>query len=115
MLELNKLFLDAYVMVNKFFQKNHVNYYPTSVGSAYKELFHRDAFACLSFYDANNEQYYLYFNSAYNRDINRMVFTSIAIVSRENLNIGKADLELKAHIENISDVENLLKTLKGVI
>ena len=32
MLELNKLLLDAYVMVNKFFQNNHVNYYPASVG-----------------------------------------------------------------------------------
>ncbi|MBR1988998.1 MAG: hypothetical protein IJ987_00860, partial [Firmicutes bacterium] len=59
----------------RFFQKNHVNYYPTSVGAAYKELFKRDAFACLSFYDKDNNQYYLYFNAAYNRDINRMVFS----------------------------------------
>ena len=115
MLELNKLFLDAYVMVNKFFQKNKVNYYPTSVGTAYKELFHRDAFACLSFYDKDNEQYYLYFNSAYNRDINRMVFTSIAIVSRDNLNTNVATLELKTHINDVNDVENLLKTLESVI
>ena len=115
MLELNKLFLDAYVMVNKFFQTNKVNYYPTSVGSAYKKLFSRDAFACLSFYDKDGGQYYLYFNSAYNKDINRMVFTSIAIVSRQNLDIEKADLELKQHIESTDDVDNFLKVLKTVI
>lgn len=115
MLELNKLFLDAYVMVNRFFQKNHVNYYPTSVGAAYKELFKRDAFACLSFYDKDNNQYYLYFNAAYNRDINRMVFSSICIVSRENLNLKKATYESKTHIDTIEDVESLLDVMKGVV
>jgi len=115
MLELNKLFLDAYVSVNKFFQQNHVTYYPTSVGAAYKDLFHRDAFACLSFYDKSNKQYYLYFNSAYDRDINRMVFTSIAIVSRENLNKSVATLETKTHIDTIDDVKSFLKVLKGMI
>lgn len=115
MLELNKLFLDAYVMVNKFFQNNHVNYYPASVGVAYKDLFHRDAFACLSFYDSDNNQYYLYFNSAYNRDINRMVFTSIAVVSRDNLNRKVATLESKTHIDTIEDVESFLTMMKGVI
>lgn len=112
MLELNKLFLDAYVAVNKFFQQNHVTYYPTSVGAAYKDLFHRDAFACLSFYDKSNKQYYLYFNSAYNRDINRMVFTSIAIVSRENLNKSIASLETKVHIDTIDDVESFIDWLE---
>jgi hypothetical protein len=115
MLELNKLFLDAYVIVNKFFQKNHVNYYPASVGVAYKELFKRDAFACLSFYDKNNRQYYLYFNAAYNRDINRMVFSSISIVSRANLNTKTPTYECKAHIETIDDVESLLIVMKGMI
>jgi hypothetical protein len=115
MLELNKLFLNAYIMVNKFFQQNQVNYYPTSVGSAYKELFKRDAFACLSFYDKNNEQYYLYFNAAYDRDINRMVFSSICIVSRENLNLKKATYESKTHIESMEDIESLLDLMKGVI
>lgn len=115
MLELNKLFLDAYVMVNKFFQRNKVNYYPTSVGNAYKELFHRDAFACLSFYDSKGIQYYLYFNAAYNRDLNRMVFSSICIVTRHNLNIKNASYESKTHIESIEDVEAFLEMMKGVI
>lgn len=115
MLELNKLFLDAYVMVNKFFQQNHVNYYPTSVGAAYKELFKRDAFACLSFYAKDNNQYYLYFNASYNRDINRMVFTSICIVSRENLNLKKATYEIKTHIDSVDDVQSLLDFMKGVV
>lgn len=115
MLELNKLFLDAYVMVNKFFQQNHVNYYPTSVGAAYKELFNRDSFACLSFYDKDNKQYYLYFNASYNRDVNRMVFTSICIVSRENLNLNKATYESKTHIDSVDDVQSLLDFMKGVV
>lgn len=115
MLELNKLFLDAYVMVNKCLQKNHTNYYPASVGKAYKDLFHRDSFACISFYAQDNEQYYMYFNSAYNPDINRMCFSSISIVSRENLNLGKASLESKTHIESIEDVENFLNMLEGVL
>ena len=115
MLELNKLFLDAYVLVNKFLQNNHVTYYPASVGAAYKQLFKRDAFACLSFYDKDNEQYYLYFNAAYSKDINRMVFTSICIVSRENLNLNKASYECKYHIESIDDVNDFLNKLKGVV
>lgn len=115
MLEHNKLFLDSYVVVNKFFQKNFVNYYPTSVGSAYKDLFKRDAFACLSFYDKDGNQYYLYFNAAYNRNINRMVFSSICIVSRDNLNLNKPVYESKTHIDTLEDVESLLEVLKDVI
>jgi hypothetical protein len=115
MLELNRLFLDAYVKVNKFFQQNNVNYYPASVGVAYKELFNRDSFACLSFYDKDNNQYYLYFNASYNIFINRMVFTSIGIVSRENLNLKKATYEIKTHIDSVDDVQSLLDFMKGVV
>ena len=115
MLEHNKLFLDAYVMVNRFLQQNHVNYYPTSVGTGYKSLFNRDSFACLSFYDNNNEQYYLYFNAAYDSTLNRMLFTSIGIVSRHNLNIKCAKYEIKQHIDSTEDVQTLLDLLKGVV
>ena len=42
MVELNNVYLHAFVMVNKFFQKHKLNYYPTSIGTAYKEIFKRD-------------------------------------------------------------------------
>lgn len=115
MIELNLFYLQSYVMVNKFFQKNHINYYPTSVGAAYKELFHRDSFACLSFYDKHNVQYYMYFNAAYNSDINRMVFSSITIVPRENLNKHLAVHHSKVHVETQEDLETLFNILKGMI
>lgn len=115
MLELNKLFLHAYVNVNKFLQQNNVNYYPSSIGVGYRELFNRDTFACLSFYDKSNKQYYLYFNAAYDRDINKMVFTSISIVSRDNLNLKNATYENKTHIETMDDIQTFLSVLKGMI
>lgn len=115
MIELNRLFLDAYVLVNKFLQKNHITYYPTSVGSGYKELFKRDIFACLSFYTSNKGQYYLYFNAAYNSDINRMVFTSISVVSRDALNRKVPNLALKTHIENTEDIQAFLESLKDML
>ena len=44
-----------------------------------------------------------------------MVFTSIAIVSRDNLNRKVATLESKTHIDTIEDVESFLTMMKGVI
>lgn len=115
MVELNNIYLHAFVMVNKFFQKHKLNYYPTSIGTAYKEIFKRDTFGCLSFYDTHKVQYYLYFNASYNSDINRMVFTSISVVSRDNLNRKASVTQLKHHIETIQDIENFLKLLEGMI
>lgn len=115
MLETNKIFLDAYVLVNKALQRKGATYYPASVGKAYKDLFHRDSFACLSFYATDGEQYYMYFNSAYNPEINRMCFSSITIVSRENLNKGIATYESKTHIETVEDINDFVKMLEGVI
>ena len=109
---LNSLFLVSYIRVNKWLQKNEVEYYPASVGAAYKEVFKRDAFACLAFFDKNNTHYYIYFNAAYNRDINRMVFTSISVVKRENLNTKTNTLEFKQHIEDSKDVKSFLKLME---
>ena len=44
-----------------------------------------------------------------------MVFTSISVVSRENLNKKASVTQLKYHIETIQDIENFLKLLEGMI
>lgn len=113
----NRLFLEAYVKVNKFFQQQRIDYYPTSIGVAYKEVFNRDTFACLSFLTKHNpsKHMYLYFNASYNADINRMVFSSIAVVSRETLNRKHYSYELKKHVEDMKDVETFLQSLEGMI
>lgn len=113
----NRLFLDAYVMVNRFLQSKRVDFYPTSVGKSYSEIYKRDTFACLSFVlnDETKSHYYLYFNASYDSDINRMIFSSIAVVSRESLNTGRYSHTLKKHIEDIKDVETFLQSLEGML
>ena len=113
----NRLFLDAYVMVNRFLQQKRIRYYPTSVGKSYSEIYKRDTFACLSFVldDDSSSHYYLYFNASYDSDINRMVFSSITVVSRDSLNRNRRSYELKKHIEDTKDVETFLQSLEGML
>ena len=115
MIELNALLMHSISKVYKYFMGNGIGFYPASIGVAYKELFKRDAFFCFSFYSSSNEQYYMYFNGAYNSDINRVIFTSISVVSRENLNRKIATVSLKCHIDTAQDVDYFIDLLKGMI
>ena len=102
-------------LITKFFITNGINWYHTSTGTAYKELFHRQTCHCFSFYDRDNIQYYMYLNTAFDSELSRMVFTSISIVSRENLNKKIPTLEVKQHVDLVDDVKQFLKSLKEVI
>ena len=112
MKDYNKLYEDTYHLIQKFLKSKNNPYYNTIVTKKYKDLFHRDALACISFFGADKEQHYMYFNGAYNIDLNRMVFTSITIVSRENLSKNVGTYETKVHIDSIDDVNGFLDYLE---
>ena len=83
--------------------KNGIDFYFTEVGSSYTRLTRRGAISCIDFY-FNNELYYIYFNTSYNPFAHRMEFSSVSIISADNLRLHKNILEKKWHITNPNEL-----------
>lgn len=111
----NKLYLQALSAMNNLFLRHGTFFYHTNVGTTYKKIFNRDALACIGFKTASGEFYYMYFNSAYNPELYHFVFTSISVVSKDNLSLGNKILDAKHHIESVQDVLDFAAKLEGVL
>lgn len=108
MKENNALYLKSFSNVSHFLNDNSFDFYYASLGT-YSKVFNRDAFACISFFTPSNKQYYMYFNSSYNRVLNRMFFTSISVVDWKT-----KDLLKKYHIDTVDDLDALFLYLNSL-
>lgn len=108
MKENNTLYLKSFSNVSHFLNDNAFDFYYASLGT-YSKVFKRDAFACISFFTPANNQYYMYFNSSYNKVLNRMFFTSISIV-----NWITKDLLNKFHINTIEDLDSVFSYINSL-
>lgn len=112
----NALFLEAYLKIIKSFNNSELSWYPASIGPSYKELFSRDAFACIAVnFPFTPEIHYIFFNASYDKTVRRMLFTSISIVSIETFLLKKkGDYLYKQHVENSADIDNFLNKIESL-
>ena len=113
--QINELFIKCRDMLEKFFLSGSSDWYPSSVGETYKDVYRRDVMCSYSFFSSDGTHCYVYFNTAYNSNINRMCFSSVTVVTKQSLDQRVPTIELKQHIESESDMTNFLKVLKTVL
>lgn len=112
----NSLFLEAYLKIVKALNKSELSWYPASVGPSYKELFSRDAFACIAVnLPFTPEIHYIFFNASYDKTVRRMLFTSITIVSIETFLLKKkGEYLFKQHIDSPADIDTFLNKIESI-
>lgn len=115
MVECNGLFDYVYFNLKKWMQANKVTYYSADIGVTYRELFKRSCLACIAFYDSNDKKYYMYFNTAYAREINRMIFTSVTVISCDNISTKTPVHEFKFHMDSTEDFDGLIKLMEAYL
>lgn len=112
----NVLYLEAYMKIIKALNNMKAVWYPASLTPSYKELFNRDAFACIAVkVNFTPEVHYMFFNSSYDSTSRRLLFTSITMVSMETFLLkSKGKHFCKCHIENTKDIEDFINKLTTI-
>lgn len=112
----NIVFLEAYMKTIKALNAINASWYPASITPSYKELFNRDAFACIAIkVNFTSEVHYMYFNSSYDSTSRKLIFTSITIVSMETFLLKKKGKHFyKCHIEDTKDIDEFINKLTTI-
>ena len=103
------LFKAARDSIESIFNSHGIYNYPTDSGN-YKAVTSRGSIYCIGFV-YNGEKYYVYFNTSYNAYTNTMSFSSVSIISKDNLALGRDSLEHKWHITNYEELEAMVNDL----